>query len=597
MAVTWTEAFASFVPANTNWQNYDIFTTNSVPKGAVAHIVAASVNDAAARTVGIRADGSALSRYVKLHEGEAGGAVCASFYVLVDATTGLIETYADDVTGITFYLMGYWEGVTYTELFADISATSSAAWDDRDVYTNQGVPKGRVCECMCNNLTDGASRTMGVRTSGSALSRYIVLHEAESASVETTDATSWSMCVLSGMDGIIEVYASTNTTQTCYLMGYFGPELTYQENFQTGSTASTGFVDWDVTAYLDIDGQVAEIACGNAATGVEYNFGCRANGSALNRYILVHESETNGVNGFTTACGTDAAGILEMYVGNASSEYFRFLGYFRNRVNNEVTDTLLLTDAIAASKGRVITDTLTLTDAITKVGATAQTITDAIALTDAITRPYRGLSATDTMTSTDAVLKRLGDSHLADALTLTDATVKRKSFSLTDSLSLADSVLRGKTIILTETLVLTDVITRVYRGLSITDTLTLTDSILKRYGASYLPDGLTLTDTMVRGKKFALADTLALTDAITKNKSFTLTDTLLLTDAIATPVRITLITDDIVLIETVTQAALRIIKVIDDLLTLDDAFLGGKYVVVTVTDTLDVWRIYLPRGG
>jgi len=362
MVATWTEAFSSFAPAGTGWQNYDIFTNKSVPKGAIAYIVIGSVNDAAARTVGVRTDGSALNRYVKLHESEAGGACTADFYVKVDASTGLIETYADNVTGITFYLIGYWTGTTFTELFASISPTVASTWTDRDVFTNQAVPKGSVCQVMCNNRQDAAAATMGCRTDGSGLSRYFVIHEAESATVETTDVTSFTMCVKSDVStGLIEVYAS-NLTSDVLLLGYFDSKLNYVENFQTGSVSATGWTDWDLTAYLDADGRVVEVVCGNANTGVEYNFGCRKNGSALARYILVHESETNGVNGFTAPTETDASGIVELYASDAASEYFRYVGYYKPTEKDVIeVEGIALSDVAWTNQIKIL-ESILLTD-------------------------------------------------------------------------------------------------------------------------------------------------------------------------------------------------------------------------------------------
>jgi len=364
MVATWTEAFSSFTPAGTGWQNYDLFTNKSVPKGAIAYIVIASVNDAAARTVGVRTDGSALNRYVKLHESEAGGACTADFYVKCDASTGLIETYADNVTGITFYLLGYWTGTDFTELFATISPTTASTWQDKDIFTSNSVPKGSVCQVMCNNRVDGAATTMGVRTDGSGLSRYHVIHEAESATVETTDVTSFTMCVKSDAStGIIEVYASSLTSDVI-LLGYFDSKLTYVENFQTGSVSATGWTDWDLTSYLDQDGRVVEVVCGNAATGVEYDFGCRKNGSGLARYVLIHESETNGVNGFTAPTETDAGGIVELYASNAASEYFRYVGYYKPTEKDVVvTDAMALSEFIKTNPNYLwVYDSIGLSD-------------------------------------------------------------------------------------------------------------------------------------------------------------------------------------------------------------------------------------------
>lgn len=346
MTVTWTEAFSSFTPVGTGWQNYDIFTNKSVPKGAIAYIICASVNDAAARTIGVRTDGSAINRYTKLHEGEAGGAVCTEMYVKVDASTGLIETYCDSTTGITFYLLGYWTGVDFTEMYTDLTSGSASTWTDSDIYTNQSVPKGRVVQIQCDNFNDGAAATVGVRTNGSGLARYRNLHEAESSTTEYTDCNAYSICVLSNAtDGIIELWRSDATYGKHFLMGYFGPELSYVESAPTaGSIGSAStWTDWDLTAYLDRDGRVVEIICGHSATGAEYQCGARINGSGLARYILEHEAESNGENGSTYPVQTDATGIVEIWCSTSSSEQFDYMGYFRGETFT--VDKTALSDA------------------------------------------------------------------------------------------------------------------------------------------------------------------------------------------------------------------------------------------------------------
>jgi hypothetical protein len=543
------------------WQNYDIYTNKAVPKSAIAHIVIASVNTTAARTVGVRTDGSALNRYVKLHEGEAGGAVCASMYVKVDASTGYIETYCDSTTGITFYLMGYWTGVTYTELMQTLTIDTATAWTDIDLSAY--MTDGYVAEIMLCNRQDGAAVTMGVRTNSSSLERSVAIHEAESASVETTDCTTYTMCVKTDASGVIDYYTSSTTTVDFILIGYFGSEITYTELMVTGSSASTGWQDWDLTDSLDQDGRVCEILSGNAARGVEYNFGCRVEGSGLNRYILIHESETNGNNGFVTACGTDANGILEMYLGNASNEFFRCLGYFKSLVSDiTVNDTSSVMETINVNKGAITNEDCSFSDSILSDKTTVlsdtfslgdinyyertmfpldsiiasdsiylnkiMVLSDIINLSDSVSAitgmkdakadtAQVGYSEANVMFSFDAsyvgeIILKLVSVLISDSSSLSDINFIDKNFIEVDSIAAIDYDSVSKLIIEIDAAALLE-------SLSLNKTLITTDIV----GGA---------DALLLNKSLILLEAALASDSIFSNKAFTVSDTSTIVDSV-----------------------------------------------------------------
>ena len=329
MTITWTEAFSSFTTSGTGWNDYDIYTAKSVPKGAIALIAMTNTAQAGANTVGVRTDGSSLDRYIKLHEAEAGGAVVATMFVKVDSSTGYIETYSSS-SGLTFYLLGYFTGIDFTEAFAQMTTSTDRTWTDYDIYTEKSVPKGSVVQCACINCFDAAYALLGVRTDGSSLVRYQSVHEAESSSVEYTDADAYSICVKSDHStGKIEIYEDLDYGYI-YHLGYFGADMDYVElNQELTPTLAGSWEEQDLTPYLDQDGRVCEVYCGNRLTNAEKDVGCRIKGSSLSRYILVHEGEDGYNTGATFVCGTDASGILETYVNSATNPRFYLKGYFK----------------------------------------------------------------------------------------------------------------------------------------------------------------------------------------------------------------------------------------------------------------------------
>lgn len=181
----YTEMYAMINEAGTGWRDYNISLNLGVPAEAVAEIVLANAAASAARTLGVRTDGSSLDRYVKLAEAESGGNRTATMLVKV-ASNGLIETYCSSTSGANFILIGYWAGVDYTELIASWTAGTASAWTDYDL-TATGVPASSVAQIFIGNRDNDAAQTGGVRNPASSLSRYASIHEAESSSTEYTD--------------------------------------------------------------------------------------------------------------------------------------------------------------------------------------------------------------------------------------------------------------------------------------------------------------------------------------------------------------------------------------------------------------------------
>jgi hypothetical protein len=573
MTITWTEAFSSFSPAGTGWQNYDIYTNKSVPKGAVAVIIIGSVNNAAARTVGLRTDGSSLVRYIKLHEGEGGGTTCATFPVVVHATTGLIETYCSSATGITFYLIGWWTGISYTERFDTITCSYlDQAWHDYDIYTNFSIPKSSVLSVSCANYEDAAAPRMGVQTNGSAVNRWLTIHEAESGTVEYTDVDVVMMHVKADADGIIEYYDSSTGTAAYHkyhITGYYGLEVDYTEGYEEiGITQASTWTDYDTTTFAGGDEKVIEIACRHATVAAEQNCGSRIYGSSLARYILMHEGEDGIGTGETFITGTDANGVLQVYCGTSSDERFALLGYFGTRIRS-ASDSLGLTESLLSNKTLPIAQTLTLSetsqytnktlpinetitlsDAIYKsrllllteefsvcdsleiyisaAEAVYKTIEDNLYLSDLILT-LKTLPLSDGLSIGDSLYKTRYLAALLDSLTLTDSDLVHKTLNIPGVLSLSDLPWANKTLPISDNLNLTDIILR-HKTIPFSDSLTLADIIL---GHKNLPvnDALGLSETFIlTHRKIPILGTFNLSDNILRNRTIVFSDNLAYSD-------------------------------------------------------------------
>jgi hypothetical protein len=131
--VTYTEKFLAITPASTGWQDYDIYSTLGIPKGSVCQILMLNASGSATAEMGVRTKGSALDRYITMHEAESGGSSSFALDVQVDGN-GVIQTYCSTTNSVNFYLLGYLTGVTFTELHQDINVSGTQnAWNNVDL--------------------------------------------------------------------------------------------------------------------------------------------------------------------------------------------------------------------------------------------------------------------------------------------------------------------------------------------------------------------------------------------------------------------------------------------------------------------------------
>jgi hypothetical protein len=204
------------------WGDYDLYTNEGVPKGAVAEIIIANTAAGTENITGIRTDGSGLARYVDIHEAEGGGETHVRMFVTCHATTGLIEVYGEDISDAIFYVVGYWTGVTFTELADTFAANGSGSWGDEILAT--AACAGKVCHIIARNNEDNVNNTMGVRANGSSLERKFNLHEPETGGANSAD-----FLVQADSNYTIDVYSEDATNANFLNTGYFGTELDFTE--------------------------------------------------------------------------------------------------------------------------------------------------------------------------------------------------------------------------------------------------------------------------------------------------------------------------------------------------------------------------------
>ena len=170
----WVERFDAFTPTqSTSWQDCDIYTNLSVPKGAVACIMMVNKGGSTSTTIGLRTDGSSINRYLLITSfgNFAPYYSYVNMYVKVHETTGLIETYTNSVADTDFYLLGYWEGVDYVETMVS-TTLSTSGWNEYDAFTTASIPKGRIIDLAIGN-SNSSTMTIGARKYGSSDSRLV----------------------------------------------------------------------------------------------------------------------------------------------------------------------------------------------------------------------------------------------------------------------------------------------------------------------------------------------------------------------------------------------------------------------------------------
>ncbi|MGQ9550918.1 MAG: hypothetical protein ACUVUE_00690 [Candidatus Bathycorpusculaceae bacterium] len=274
------------------------------------------------RDAGVRAVGSSLNRYIPMHEAEAGGVVIVSMMVQVDSNQN-IEVYSETIAEntISFRVIGYFTGVTYTEKFENWNPNYGGVWTIKDLYTDYGVPKGSVAEIFLANADTGNERYLGVRTEGSALDRRVLIHESEGGGRDGV-----TMCVKTDTSsGRIECY-NQGTTGHFYLLGYFDGNITYVERMDTLGAANADV--WESVTLSTPPSAVVEVLALNDANSAERYGGARATLSSLDRRVLIHEAEAGGLTGGRFSVQSNGSSTIEIYEDSTGDISFALVGYW-----------------------------------------------------------------------------------------------------------------------------------------------------------------------------------------------------------------------------------------------------------------------------
>ncbi len=331
MVIEWTECFSSWVSTSQSytWQDYDLYSNQGVPKGAIAVIALgwSSSSDSYAR-YGIRTDGSTLNRAVYFPYGTPGYSF-ATFYVKCHPDTGLIETFSvsDSPSAVTFNLLGYWTGVDFTETEM-VLTTSGGEWITCEAKSIYGIPKNSVCAVLCGHHIDMYQEVyVGVRSYGSSIMRCIPLHgENIMQGIECI-----TMCVKTDSDyGRFEYYSSGNNGYFM-IQGYFGENMDYtQELVYIDNPYSV--IGWN-TIYMSEAplNKVMDMFIMKGAVNYAQMQGCRNTDSSLNRYVNLKAFVYNGYAGLCVPTMSNSSGGVEVYVSDYNYPLCGRLGYFFDR--------------------------------------------------------------------------------------------------------------------------------------------------------------------------------------------------------------------------------------------------------------------------
>jgi len=531
MVIAWTQVAgtALSISASGAWTDYNIASVNGVPAGAVAFIVAANREDSANNIMGLRTNGSSLDRYLNMSEAEDGGANLIGWYVKV-ARDGYIEYYTADYANTSFYLMGYWTGVDYTEYFAELAFTTSGGTYAKNHFSmsSYSPAAGRVCTfALCNNRAT-TKETAGVRCGDAIYNKTISIHEAESGGVFGV-----FMATKTDASNQIEYYVESTTYVDVYVTGVFDGLMSYVDRHVGDckcpiSSANT-WTDMDCSSYIGADGQVVDCVCLHNVVAAETNVGVRTNGTSDARYLLACEAEDNGYCGWTGPTKTDDSGIIEFYCGNASYELMGINGYYvpANIIEKTATESIGVSDATKNGKDLKASESIGSADstAISKDFRVSESIgTVDVSPLDKTMKSAENVSLTDARLLSKAL-------KVAESLGVTDSLKLTKAVLLADAVHATDAVTLAKLIKLTENISLAEIVALLkYKSFVATDTVGLSDSY-KTSKTMKVADGVGAGDSPKLAKSMKVADTVGLVDANKLIKALMLADSIGATDA------------------------------------------------------------------
>ena len=329
----YTELFDSFNPsAEGVWTSYDLATNHSIPKGAVVNMVAFTI-DQVSVNAGLRASGSSIDRqlYIGSYYSSIGW-MGGRFITTCDISTGNIEYFTDDLNNITFVILGYWEGVTWSEML-DVVLIDSA---EDNMWTTKAisVPANAVCDVALTNNAN-YSRWIGVRGGGSSLNRSF-----ETNNVYRAGDSINSMFAKANASSQIDVFLEVYNQNYAYVMGYFDDTVDFIESFDdiTPSSDNT-WEEKDLSSYVTDPKQVDLLLMGWDGLDV----GARENATLLDRKVTQGSGNSQDFpTGAPFTCNVDNANKVQLYSSNSAKSLFKYTGQFHDPqiIGNGFTDIM-----------------------------------------------------------------------------------------------------------------------------------------------------------------------------------------------------------------------------------------------------------------
>ncbi len=183
---------------------------------------------------GVRNTTSSLDRRLNIMEAEGGGNQTTSMFVQADGSKK-IDVYSEQDNDIWFINQGYFDNssISYVENWVQISPGVSGSWEKEDLSAHLDED-GRIVDTIIANIEANTENQKGIRTGGSALSRYIDLREAEG-----DGNSSYGVCTLTNSTGHVELYAEDNANEYFVFLGYFVP-VSGVTNFERSVTQALG---------------------------------------------------------------------------------------------------------------------------------------------------------------------------------------------------------------------------------------------------------------------------------------------------------------------------------------------------------------------
>jgi len=212
---------------------------------------------------------------------------------------------------------------TFLTNWQSLSPSVSNSWVDLDVSSHVSASATGIILKMIN--TSGSSKNFGFRNNGST--------DARNQQMANGQWVSFSV----GIDGsgLCEMLLQWGWSGSCYLVGYYEGEATFNVDADDLSIGTTGaWTDVDISS--ETGGETALAALLEArwnGFGTTADFGLRMNGSTDDRYVDNVQLHNGAI------VGVDGSEIFEHYIGNTNVDIF-LLGWMTDNVtmHTDATD-------------------------------------------------------------------------------------------------------------------------------------------------------------------------------------------------------------------------------------------------------------------